>query len=93
VIRDFLFHRMYRAPTVVAMRKKVTQAIDELFPLLMANPSALPKQWRKDVEAIDTETELARIVCDYISGMTDRFALQSHARLTGEDRGELEAWR
>ncbi|MEL7105330.1 MAG: deoxyguanosinetriphosphate triphosphohydrolase [Pseudomonadota bacterium] len=93
VIRNFLFHRMYRAPSVVAVRKTVTKAIDELFPLLMANPGALPKQWRKDVDAARTEVELARIVCDYIAGMTDRFALQSHARLTGEGAGELEAWR
>ncbi len=92
-IRSFLFHRMYRAPSVVAMRTEVTAAIDELFPLLMANPDALPKQWRKDVDAISTETELARIVCDYIAGMTDRFALQSHARLTGEGDAVLEAWR
>ena len=43
--------------------------------------------------AIGTETELARIVCDYIAGMTDRFALQSHARLTGAEAAGLEDWR
>ncbi len=92
-VRAFLFHRMYRAPSVVAMREEVTQAIDELFPLLMADPGALPKQWRKDVDGISTDLELARIVCDYIAGMTDRFALQSHAHLTGEGEAVLEAWR
>ncbi|MEL7025733.1 MAG: deoxyguanosinetriphosphate triphosphohydrolase [Pseudomonadota bacterium] len=93
VIREFLFKRMYRAPSVVKMREEVTKAIDELFPLLMAHPDALPKQWRKDVDAINTETELARIVCDYVAGMTDRFALQSHARLVGDGGSVLEAWR
>ncbi|MDJ1008599.1 MAG: deoxyguanosinetriphosphate triphosphohydrolase [Paracoccaceae bacterium] len=93
VIREFLFHRMYRAPSVVAMRKDVTRVIDELFPYLMDTPDRLPKQWRKDVEEVSGETELARIVCDYIAGMTDRFALQSHARMIGGDGGVLEAWR
>jgi len=83
VTREFLFHHMYRAPDVVKMRAEVTRAIDDLFPLFMADAGLLPKQWRKDVEAADGETALARIVADYIAGMTDRFALQEHARLCG----------
>jgi dGTPase len=85
LIREFLFHRMYRAPDVVKMREQVTQVINTLFPLFMSDPSALPKQWRKDVAEVQSDTELARIVADYIAGMTDRFALQEHARLTGSD--------
>jgi len=75
------------------MRRDVTRVIDELFPYLMRNTESLPKQWRKDVEEARGETELARIVCDYIAGMTDRFALQCHARLIGGNGGVLEAWR
>ncbi len=81
VTRDFLFHHMYRAPDVVKMRRKVTRAVDGLFPFFMANPDSLPKQWRKEVAEVRDETLLARIVCDYISGMTDRFALQEWKRL------------
>lgn len=84
VIRAFLFDRMYRAPSVVVMRAQVTKVVEELFPHFMAHPDQLPKQWRKDVEEVSSETELARIVSDYISGMTDRFALQEHARLIGD---------
>jgi dGTPase len=84
VIRAFLFQRMYRAPAVVAMRAEVTRVIDEVFPFLMAHPDRLPKQWRKDVEEAESETALARIVADYIAGMTDRFAIQSWERFTGE---------
>ncbi|KAA9008917.1 deoxyguanosinetriphosphate triphosphohydrolase [Histidinibacterium aquaticum] len=84
VIRRFLFQRMYRAPSVVEMRGQVTQVVEGLFPAFMADPSQLPKQWRKDVEAAEgDETALARIVSDYIAGMTDRFAIQTHERLTG----------
>ncbi len=87
VIREFLFHRMYRAPGVVVTRRQVTQVINDLFPLFMHEPDLLPKQWRKDVAAAEGETALARIVADYIAGMTDRFAIQEHARLTGS--GEI----
>ncbi len=85
VIRAFLFRRMYRAPDVIAMRAEVTQVIDDLFPRYMAEPDLLPKQWRKDVAEARDDTALARIVADYIAGMTDRFALQSHAGLFGSD--------
>ncbi len=83
VIRRFLFKRMYRAPVVLEMRHAVTQMIDELFPFFIDNPHMLPKQWRKDVEAVSSETALARIVSDYIAGMTDRFAIQQHKKLVG----------
>ncbi|MCB1334893.1 MAG: deoxyguanosinetriphosphate triphosphohydrolase [Roseivivax sp.] len=82
-IRSFLFRRMYRAPAVVAMRAEVTEVVRELFPLYMERSDLLPKQWRKDVAEAEGETALARIVSDYIAGMTDRFALQEHARLIG----------
>ncbi|OWU81402.1 deoxyguanosinetriphosphate triphosphohydrolase [Phaeobacter sp. 22II1-1F12B] len=84
-IRDFLFQRMYRAPSVVEVRAQVTQVVRDLFPHFMAHPELLPKQWRKDVEEARGETELARIVMDYVAGMTDRFALQEHARLLGTE--------
>jgi dGTPase len=85
-IREFLFHRMYRAPEVVEMRQKVTRIVEELFPLFMERPEVLPKQWRKDIDDVgDDKIALARLVADYISGMTDRFAIVEHARLMGHD--------
>jgi dGTPase len=81
VIRQFLFQRMYRAPSVVEMRAQVTDVVRDLFPYFMAHPDQLPRQWRKDIAEAKGETGLARIVCDYISGMTDRFALTEHKRL------------
>jgi dGTPase len=87
VIRQFLFQRMYRAPSVVEMRAEVTDVVQELFPYFISHPDQLPKQWRKDVDEVEGEFALARIVSDYIAGMTDRFALQEHARLCHPDRG------
>tara|TARA_R110002051_G_scaffold52574_2_gene99778 strand:- start:11507 stop:12679 length:1173 start_codon:yes stop_codon:yes gene_type:complete len=83
VIRKFLFERMYRAPAVVEMRVVVTQMVDDLFPFFIENTDELPKQWRKDVADAADKTALARIVADYIAGMTDRFAIQEHKRLIG----------
>ncbi len=85
VIRGFLFERMYRAPRVVEKRAEVTDVVVELFPLLMARPDLMPKQWRKDVAEASGDTALARIVSDYIAGMTDRFALQIHRRLIDQN--------
>jgi dGTPase len=82
-IRAFLFTRMYRAPRIMAERTRVTAVIDDLFPLYMRRPELLPAAWQADIAAVPGATALARIVADYIAGMTDRFALQSHASLFG----------
>ncbi|MEZ5753142.1 MAG: deoxyguanosinetriphosphate triphosphohydrolase [Paracoccaceae bacterium] len=81
VIRQFLFTRMYRAPSVVRMRAEVTEVVNDLFALFMRAPEYLPEEWRDDIRHAPDDTALARIVADYVAGMTDRFALQEHARL------------
>jgi len=82
-IRSFLFARMYRAPSVIEMREKVTGVVQDLFPLFLAHPEQLPHHWRGDVEKAMDQQALARVVADYIAGMTDRFALQEWDRLVG----------
>ncbi|MBA4325883.1 MAG: deoxyguanosinetriphosphate triphosphohydrolase, partial [Rhodobacter sp.] len=82
-VRSFLFHRMYRAPSVMAVRAEVTRMVDDLFPLFLQQPDLLPPEWQGDVRAATDETALARVVADYVAGMTDRFAIQEHARLFG----------
>ncbi|PZX11014.1 dGTPase [Celeribacter halophilus] len=80
-IKSFLFTRMYRAPSVVRERQRVTHMVNTLFPLFMEKPELLPEEWRHEVENAQSETELARIVLDYVAGMTDRFAIQEYERL------------
>ena len=82
-VRSFLFHRMYRAPSVMAVRAEVTRMVDDLFPLFLRQPDLLPPEWQADVAAAGDETQLARVVADYVAGMTDRFAIQEHQRLCG----------
>ena len=82
-IKSFLFERMYRAPSVMQERARVTRIIEDLFPLYIRRPELLPKDWREGVETAKSETELARLVLDYVAGMTDRFAILEHERLVG----------
>ncbi len=82
-IRGFLFTRMYRAPSVMIERARVTAVVNGLFPLYMSRADLLPQEWRSDIDRAQSQTELARIVADYVSGMTDRFALSEHQRLLG----------
>lgn len=82
VIRAFLFKHMYRAPSVMEKRAEVTVVVEDLFPLFLENPSLLPRHWARQIEdAAQDRTALARMVCDYIAGMTDRYAYAEHARL------------
>ena len=74
---------MYRAPSVIEMRRRVTHVVEELFPFYMTHPDHLPGRWQGDVAATTDDIGLARLVSDYIAGMTDRYALESHARLLG----------
>ena len=86
-IKSFLFQRMYRAPSVVAERQRVTRIVHDLFPAYMGDPALLPPDWQADVAAAaGDETRLARVVLDYVAGMTDRFAILEHDRLFGVAR-------
>ncbi len=83
-IRRFLFTRMYRAPAVMKIRAEVTGVVEDLFPLFMEKPELMPAEWANYIARAGSDrTMLARLVADYIAGMTDRFALQEHERLIG----------
>ncbi len=80
-VRSFLFTRMYRAPSVMKERARVTEVVNGLFPLYLTRPELLPAEWQLDIAAAKDEVQLARVVADYVSGMTDRFALAEGGRL------------
>jgi dGTPase len=84
-IRSFLFHHMYRAPSVMEERARVTEVVNTLFPMMLADPGLLPPDWQGDIAGATDDAAIARVVCDYISGMTDRFAIQELARLCPGD--------
>lgn len=80
-IRAFLFRDMYRAPSVMEVRIRMAAIVEDLFPYFLANPLQMPERWHSEIAAATDQTTLARIISDYIAGMTDRFALQLHDQL------------
>jgi dGTPase len=80
-IKDFLFARMYRHWRVNRMTAKARRLTEELFRLLHADPSMLPDDWRARAGEGGT-VRAATIVGDYVAGMTDRYAMDEHRRLT-----------
>ena len=85
-IRNFLFVKMYRAPSIMDMRAKVTKIVDDLFYCFMEQKDILPVKWQNELRECQSEKEMARIVVNYISGMTDRFAIKEHNRLVEDGR-------
>lgn len=79
-LRDFLFKNMYRHFSVNRMTSKGRRVVKDLFRLLFAEPECLPPEWRRLADGKGT-AKTARVVADYIAGMTDRFALDEHRRL------------
>ncbi len=80
-IKDFLFARMYRHWRVNRMTTKARRLTEELFRLLLADPTLLPDDWRARAGEANTQ-RAATIVGDYVAGMTDRYAMDEHRRLT-----------
>jgi dGTPase len=79
-LRAFLMERMYRHWKVNRTRSQARRMLAEMFQLFMAEPDVLPAEWFARAENRD-EAGRARVVCDYIAGMTDRFAIEEHRKL------------
>lgn len=76
-LQEFLLTRFYRQYRVMRMASKAEHVIERLFNAYLADPRLLPT---KTQERMQGEIP-ARVVCDYIAGMTDRYALDEYARL------------
>lgn len=84
-LRKFLFERMYRHHRVNRMMSQARRIVRELFALFMAEPETLPPPWGNRAKDADM-TKRARLVCDYIAGMTDTYAIDEHRRLFNLER-------
>lgn len=84
VLRKFLFERMYRHYRVNRTRSQARRLLAEMFQLFMADPGTLPPEWSGRADVAD-EAKRARAVCDYIAGMTDRYAIEEHGKLFSLD--------
>ncbi len=75
-LKNFLKNRMYNHPRVKTMNFKAKKVISDLFDLFIEEPYLLPPSWRK----MDSEKDKFVNVADYISGMTDNFAINIHKK-------------
>jgi dGTPase len=83
-LKRFLLEHLYRHHQVYRMMAKAQRVIRELFAALIADPKLLPPDFFAEAgrhETVDGETGRARVVADYIAGMTDRYALDEYERL------------
>jgi dGTPase len=76
-LKDFLYNKLYRHYRVVRMQVKAEQIIADLFTAYRAEPLILPDHVQQWIPGRGLE----RTICDYIAGMTDRYAIEEHARL------------
>lgn len=86
-LKSFLYHQLYRHPQVMSMAQQSQRVVRELFAVYMARPQEMRDSFSARSEALNGESDgvnaAARVVADYIAGMTDRFAGSEHERLTG----------
>ena len=75
-LKRFLFRELYRHPRVTAMTERARTVVAELFAVYLDRPHEMSGDFA-------ASNERPRAVADYIAGMTDRFALREHHRLTG----------
>ena len=79
-LKRFLREHLYRHPQVYRVMEKAKRVLKELFEALMHDPRLLPPQAHAETATQD-DAGRARIVADYIAGMTDRFAIDEWERL------------
>ena len=84
-LKAFLYENMYAHPKVRRETDEARDVVRNLFGLFFDRPDRLPLPWRRRAEA-GGEARRARVIADYIAGMTDRFALNEHDRLIAAER-------
>lgn len=75
-LKQFLFRNLYRHPRVTQTTDRAQQVVRELFAAYLARAEEMPASYAQRMDR-------HRAVADYIAGMTDRFAMREHERLTG----------
>ncbi|MFQ5509099.1 MAG: deoxyguanosinetriphosphate triphosphohydrolase [Leptospirillia bacterium] len=80
-LKKFLFNRVYRFWRVQRMGAKAERMIREMFGAFFGDPSLLPPQYQEMIADRNDPASVARVVADYVSGMTDRYAIDEYKKL------------
>jgi dGTPase len=87
-LKTFLLRQLYRHPQVMHTTGQAQQVVRDLFAAYLHSPQEMPDSFQARAARLsctaDHASEHARVVADYIAGMTDRFAGREHTRLTGQ---------
>ncbi len=83
VLKRFLFHDLYRHSRVVHTTDQAKQVVRELFALYLECPQEMKPNFAARARGAGDARRCARVVADFIAGMTDRYAVREHERLTG----------
>jgi dGTPase len=79
-LRGFLFPRLYRHPRIMSAMTQAEEQVEALHRAFMADTSRLPDEWQSGLAGL-SEADRAIHVADFIAGMTDRYAIDTHRRL------------
>lgn len=86
-LKQFLMHNLYRHPQVVATMEQAQRIVRDLFAVYLERPDEMQPGFAARSNAIQAGSQdvstRARVVTDFIAGMTDRFAIREHERITG----------
>jgi dGTPase len=77
--KEFLYQHLYYSPTLEPEKQDAECVIAELFEVWMSQPEKLPSSYQEKAE----QEPLARIVCDYIAGMTDNYIYEQYDKYCG----------
>ncbi len=80
-LKRFLRRNLYRHERVHRMARESRRIVSELFAVLHEDPRLMPAEFAEAAAMADTAEDYARVVADYIAGMTDRYAIAEHQRL------------
>jgi dGTPase len=79
-LRTFLTARVYRSRRVMEVMDKATEIVRDLFARYVADPAAMPEAWQAAAAGL-SDRRRARVIGDFVAGMTDRYAIAEHRRL------------
>ena len=83
MLKQFLFRQLYRHPRVMQTMDSAQQVVRDLFAAYMLEPERMKPRFVQRVQQAESLGERARVVADFIAGMTDRYAASEHERVTG----------
>lgn len=82
-LKTYSFEQLIESPMLKLAERRGKEIIEKIFQSLVDDGDLLPDDWKAVYKSIDDTAWQRRVICDYISGMTDRYCVELYARITG----------